>query len=120
MMMARAVLMRISLGQYRSKLYHQGSGSHSSLCSALCTIAFTIFLVTYTVTILAEVVNRENCNIQARSKVTVDYLQQKAFTVADVSDFVLIDIEVDVNNSEGKRCEDIRLDIEDFEYSRYP
>ena len=51
-----ATLIRfLSFGKYRSLLYHQGSSKHSSLCSGLLTIVFTMFITLYGLVILVDI-----------------------------------------------------------------
>jgi hypothetical protein len=45
----------LSFGKYRSLLYHHGSSKHSSLCSGLLTIVFTLFIAIYGLVILVDI-----------------------------------------------------------------
>ena len=50
----------LSFGKYRSLLYHHGSSKHSSLCSGLLTIVFTLFIAIYALVILVDIFKMHN------------------------------------------------------------
>ena len=55
-----SLLRIISVGQYQSKLYHRGKGSHSSVLGGIMTLILTIIFVYYAATTLASVISRKH------------------------------------------------------------
>jgi hypothetical protein len=48
-------------------------------------------------TTLKEVFNRDNFNIQERSRITKDYLSEKGYTVSDMNDFIIISFAITID-----------------------
>lgn len=81
-----SLLRIISVGQYQSKLYHRGKGSHSSVLGGIMTLFLTIIFVYYAATTLASVISRKHYSVDMTS---TEYNAAKLLTLSDFESSLL-------------------------------
>ena len=62
----RSGLEFISVGQYYTKLYHNGRGTQSSMIGGILTIICAVILITYSIFILVPIFNKDNYNLDIK------------------------------------------------------
>ena len=62
----RSGLEFISVGQYYTKLYHNGKGTQSSMIGGILTIICAVILITYSIFMLVPIFNKDNYNLDIK------------------------------------------------------
>jgi hypothetical protein len=62
----RSGLEFVSVGQYYTKLYHNGRGTQSSMIGGILTIICAVIIITFSIFILVPIFNKENYNLDVK------------------------------------------------------
>ena len=99
----------VSLGKYRSKLYHRGLSEHSSLASGLLTILFIASLGFLIFNAFYDVVRLANYSIVQRAHLAKNYLTEET-RVGEVSEMFDMDLSIEIDSEQSKKkCNNLTL-----------
>lgn len=105
----RSILHTVSLGKYRSKLYHRGLSEHTSLASGLLTIFFIAFLGFFIFSAFYDVLRLSNYSIVQKAHLANNYLTKET-RIGEVSEIFDMNFFIDIDtNKTQKWCSNLTL-----------